>query len=58
MKKTTTHGGPRKGSGRPKGTARGRRVIGKTITLTVEAWKKIDAERGAISRGKFIEAKL
>jgi hypothetical protein len=51
-------GGKRAGAGRPKGTARGRRVIGKTITLPVEAWKKIDAERGTMSRGKFIEGKL
>jgi len=51
-------GGKRAGAGRPKGSLRGRKVVAKTITLPVETWARIDAERGTMSRGKFLEVKL
>jgi hypothetical protein len=53
-----TRGGKRAGAGRPKGSLRGRKVVAKTITLPVETWARIDAERGTMSRGKFLEVKL
>jgi len=62
MKKPTTHGGPRKGAGRPKGkknaNAKGRTVISKSVSMPAEAWRKLDLQRGTQSRGKFIESKL
>jgi len=62
MKKPTTHGGPRKGAGRPKGkknaNAKGRTAISKSVSMPAEAWRKLDIERGTQSRGKFIESKL
>jgi len=62
MKKPTTHGGPRKGAGRPKGkknaNAKGRTAISKSVSMPAEAWRKLDIERGTQSRGKFIESIL
>jgi len=62
MKKPTTHGGPRKGAGRPKGkknaNAKGRTAISKSVSMPAEAWRKLDLQRGTQSRGKFIESKL
>jgi hypothetical protein len=60
--KQTTHGGPRKGAGRPQGkksaNAKGRTAISKSVSMPAEAWRKLDIERGTQSRGKFIESKL
>jgi hypothetical protein len=62
MSKTTTHGGPRKGAGRPAGkksaNAKGRTAVTRSVSMPVEAWRKLDIERGTQSRGKFIESKL
>jgi hypothetical protein len=61
-KKTTTHGGPRKGSGRPKGAksknAKGRTAVTCSVSMQPESWDKLDRQRGSMSRGKFIESKL
>ena len=60
--KTTTHGGPRKGSGRPKGkksaNAKGRTALTRSVSMQPESWRKLDLQRGTMSRGKFIESML
>ena len=62
MKKTTTHGGPRKGSGRPKGAksknAKGRTAVTRSVSMQPESWDKLDRQRGDQSRGKYIESIL
>lgn len=62
MTKPTTHGGARKGAGRPKGkksaNAKGRTAVTRSVSMQPESWKKLDRDRGTISRGKYIESKL
>lgn len=62
MKKTTTHGGPRKGSGRPKGAksknAKGRTAVTRSVSMQPESWDNLDRARGDQSRGKYIESIL
>ena len=58
MAKKPTHGGPRKGAGRKLGSGKGRTAISKTIAMRPESWAKLDQDRGAQSRGKYIESKL
>jgi hypothetical protein len=62
MKKPTNHGGPRKGSGRPKGkksaNAKGRTAVTRSVSMQPESWAKLDRLRGTQSRGKFIESIL
>jgi hypothetical protein len=62
MSKTTTHGGPRKGAGRPAGkksaNAKGRTAITRSVSMQPESWQKLDRDRGTLSRGKYIESKL
>jgi hypothetical protein len=62
MKKTTTHGGPRKGAGRPQGkksaNAKGRTAVTRSVSMLPESWAKLDRLRGTMSRGKFIESML
>lgn len=62
MKNPTTHGGPRKGAGRPKGkkssNTKGRTAISKSVSMPAEAWRRLDIERGTQSRGKFIASTL
>ena len=57
-----THGGPRKGSGRPKGAksknAKGRTAVTRSVSMQPESWAKLDRQRGDTPRGKFIESKL
>lgn len=61
-KKPTTHGGPRKGSGRPKGAksknAKGRTAVTRSVSMQPESWAKLDRQRGDQSRGKYIESIL
>jgi hypothetical protein len=61
-KKPTTHGGPRKGSGRPKGAksknAKGRTAVTRSVSMQPESWAKLDRARGDTPRGKYIESKL
>jgi hypothetical protein len=58
----STHGGPRKGSGRPKGAksknAKGRTAVTRSVSMQPESWAKLDRQRGDQSRGKYIESKL
>ena len=60
MKKPTTHGGPRKGAGRPAGkksaNAKGRTAVTRSVSMQPESWAKLDRQRGSMSRGKFIES--
>jgi len=62
MSKPTTHGGPRKGSGRPKGAksknAKGRTAVTRSVSMQPESWANLDRLRGTQSRGKFIESIL
>jgi hypothetical protein len=62
MSKPTTHGGQRKGAGRPKGAAgknaKGRTVTTRSVSMQPEIWDKLDAQRGTMSRGKYIESKI
>jgi hypothetical protein len=57
-----THGGPRKGSGRPKGAksanAKGRTAVTRSVSMQPESWANLDIQRGTMSRGKFIESML
>lgn len=57
-----THGGARKGAGRPKGkksaNAKGRTAITRSVSMQPESWQKLDRDRGTLSRGKYIESKL
>jgi len=54
----STHGGLRKGAGRKVGSGKGRTVISKTVAMTAESWAILDAVRGTMSRGKFIQSRL
>ena len=58
----STHGGARKGAGRPKGkksaNAKGRTAITRSVSMQPESWQKLDRDRGTLSRGKYIESKL
>jgi hypothetical protein len=62
MSKPTTHGGPRKGAGRKTGSknknAKGRTAVTRSVSMQPESWRKLDAQRGTLSRGKFIESKI
>ena len=62
MNKPTTHGGPRKGAGRPQGkksaNAKGRTAVTRSVSMLPESWLKLDRLRGTQSRGKFIKSKL
>jgi len=57
-----THGGRRKGAGRPVGkkstNAKGRTAVTRSVSMQPESWAKLDWLRGTQSRGKFIESKL
>jgi hypothetical protein len=58
MKKEPTRGGAREGSGRPKGTGKGRKVITRSVSMPPEKWDRLDEMRGEQSRGKFIADRL
>lgn len=62
MSKPTTHGGARKGAGRPKGkksaNAKGRTAVTRSVSMQPESWQKLDRDRGTLSRGKYIESRL
>jgi hypothetical protein len=53
-----TIGGKRHGSGRPQGTAKGRKVITRSVSMPPEKWDRLDELRGEQSRGKFIAGRL
>ena len=60
--KKPTHGGPRKGAGRPAGkksvNGKGRTAVTRSVSMQPESWAKLDLQRGTQSRGKFIESLL
>jgi len=62
MSKPTTHGGQRKGAGRPKGAAgknaKGRTAVTRSVSMQPESWANLDRQRGTMSRGKYIESKI
>jgi len=49
-----THGGARKGAGRP----RGRTVTGRTLYLSDALWAKLDKLRGGLSVSRFLARKV
>jgi hypothetical protein len=61
MSKPNTHGGPRKGAGRPQGkksaNAKGRTAVTRSVSMQPESWAQLDRLR-TMSRGKFIESML
>ena len=51
-------GGARPGSGRKKGSGKGRVAKSSSITLIPELWAKLDAIRGGKTRSAWIAAKI
>ena len=49
-----THGGKRKGVGRPAGTGKGRTVVTRSVSMPPELWAALDRLRGEKSRGAFL----
>lgn len=47
------HGGKRVGAGRPKGTMRGINSEGRSVSLTLKQWEKVDRLRGAKGLSRF-----
>jgi hypothetical protein len=58
MKPTSKRGGFRSGSGRKKGSGKGRISISGTMSMPREMWEKLDKLRGNLSRGKWVASKL
>jgi len=62
MSNPTTHGGKRARAGRKLGSknknAKGRTAVTRSVSMQPESWNKLDAQRGTLSRGKFIESKI
>ena len=56
--KSPNLGGKRAGSGRKKGSGKGRSAISRSVSMSRECWDKLDSQRGTQSRGKFIAALL
>jgi hypothetical protein len=58
--KKPTHGGARKGAGRPAGTGTGRTAVTRSVSMSAEAWAKLDAacKKADLSRGAYIAKKL
>ena len=56
--KQSTHGGPRKGAGRKKGSGKGRTSVTRSVSMPEECWRELDLQRGTMSRGKFIQSRL
>ena len=51
------HGGPRKGAGR-KALPKGEKRVNQSVTMSQEAWEKLDRLRGDVPRGRFLEQKI
>jgi hypothetical protein len=47
------HGGKRAGAGRPKGTTRGINSEGRSVSLTLKQWEKVDRLRGVKGLSRF-----
>tara|TARA_B100001093_G_scaffold464346_1_gene481149 strand:- start:1107 stop:1301 length:195 start_codon:yes stop_codon:yes gene_type:complete len=58
MKTKNTHGGARKGAGRPKGSGKGRTVVTRSVSMKPEIWAEIDRLRGSQSRGVYLSDKI
>ena len=54
MKPKTNHGGKRPGSGRRKGSVRGRHTTTRSISLPPAVWAAIDEQRGDMARGTWL----
>jgi hypothetical protein len=54
MKPTFKHGGYRAGSGRKKGSGKGRVSVTGSLSMPMEMWELLDKIRGPISRGKWL----
>ena len=58
ISKSSKHGGARPGAGRPKGSVKGRKSAVKSVSLTLEAWERIERQRGSVPRGRWIERQI
>jgi hypothetical protein len=58
MKPISKRGGPRPGSGRKKGSGKGRVSVTGSLSMPREAWALLDQLRGPISRGKWLASRL
>jgi hypothetical protein len=58
MKRIKPHGGKRKGAGRKQGSGKGRVAVSKSLSMTPEAWDKLDKKRGDLPRGKYVQSIL
>lgn len=58
MKPTSKHGGYRPGSGRKKGSGKGRVSVSGSLSMPREMWERLDKLRGPLSRGKWLSAIL
>ena len=47
-------GGKRRGSGRPKGTVKGRHALSVSVSMSANEWALIDKNRGGMPRGKYL----
>ena len=53
-----SHGGKRKGAGRPQGSGEGRKALTKSITLHFDLWQKLDDLRGNESASAYLAKKI
>jgi hypothetical protein len=58
MNQTSKRGGWRPGSGRKKGSGKGRVSVTGSLSMPREMWERLDAMRGSISRGKWLASIL
>jgi hypothetical protein len=56
--KKKTHGGKRKGAGRPLGTGTGILRVTKSVSMRQADWDRLDKKRGDQPRGAFIATKI
>ena len=58
MKQISKRGGPRPGSGRKKGSGKGRVSVTGSLSMPREMWELLDNMRGSLSRGKWVASRL
>jgi hypothetical protein len=58
MKSTSKRGGWRPGSGRKKGSGKGRVSVTGSLSMPSEMWDLLDKLRGNLSRGEWLASKI
>jgi hypothetical protein len=58
MKQISKRAGPRPGSGRKKGSGKGRVSVTGSLSMPREMWELLDNMRGSLSRGKWVASRL